>query len=203
MFSLLQWWHQPPSCGEPDMDTDLKRLTTRLEELGIERIPHSGKTYLGHLVSVYRLMKSHGCSEELCQAGLFHSIYGTEQFQGFKLELNQRSEVTELIGERAERLAYWNCAVDRATLDRALDEVGDTYTIRDRITGDHVPLTRRDYDDLCTVHLFDWLEQAPRSRLGWDYRRSAYRRMAERLGATARTAYDEVFARESASTENS
>jgi len=34
---------------------------------------------------------------------------------------------------------------------------------------------------LCRVHLFDWLEQVPRSRLGWGYRRAAYRQMAERL----------------------
>jgi len=55
-------------------------------------------------------------------------------------------------------------------------------------------LTRCELDDLCCVHLFDWLEQAPRSRFGWDYRRQAYRQMAERLGASALQAYDQVFA---------
>jgi hypothetical protein len=51
---------------------------------------------------------------------------------------------------------------------------------------------------LCRVHLFDWLEQVPRSRYGWGYRRSAYRRMAERLGGVALATYDEVFAAEPA-----
>ena len=41
-----------------------------------------------------------------------------------------------------------------------------------------------DFDDLCRVHLYDWLEQAPRSRFGYGYRREAYRGMAERLGRT-------------------
>ena len=178
------------------MSTDLKRLTARLTELGIENVPHSGKTYLGHLVNVYRLMESQGCSEELCRAGMFHSIYGTEQFQGFKLPLESRDEIRALIGERAERLGYLNCAMDRASLDAVLDQAEEPFVITDRITGERVSLSRRDYDDLCRVHLYDWLEQAPRSRLGWAYRRAAYRRMAERLGATA--AYDRVFTQEPA-----
>ena len=55
-----------------------------------------------------------------------------------------------------------------------------------------------DFDDLCRVHLYDWLEQVPRSRSGWGLRREAYRRMAERLGGVALEAYDRVFAREPA-----
>ena len=57
-----------------------------------------------------------------------------------------------------------------------------------------MPLTGREFDDLTAVHLFDWLEQAPRSRFGWDYRRQAYRQMAERLGEAALATYDRVFA---------
>ena len=43
---------------------------------------------------------------------MFHSIYGTEKFQGFTLPLERRAEVRALIGDRAERLAYLNCAKD-------------------------------------------------------------------------------------------
>ena len=39
---------------------------------------------------------------------MFHSIYGTERFQGFTLPLERRGEISALIGERAERLAYLN-----------------------------------------------------------------------------------------------
>ncbi len=46
------------------------------------------------------------------------------------------------------------------------------------------------------MHLYDWLEQVPRSRYGWGLRREAYRGMAERLGGAALAAYDRVFARE-------
>jgi hypothetical protein len=176
--------------------SELKKLTDFLMQLGVERIAHTEKTYLAHLIAVYRLMEAQKCDAELCRAGMFHSIYGTQQFQGFKLPLERRPEVRALIGERAERLAYLNCAMDRASLDRNLEQSGDTYPIVDRLSGETVVLSRHDFDDLCCVHLYDWLEQVPRSRLGWGYRRAAYRRMAERLGPVAQQAYERVFAQD-------
>jgi hypothetical protein len=86
--------------------------------------------------------------------------------------------------------------MDRATFDLAGEGNSETYHFRDRITGEPVDLPRADFEDLCRVHLFDWLEQAPRSRYGWGYRRAAYRRMAERLGGNALTTYERVFATE-------
>jgi hypothetical protein len=185
------------------MPATLKQLTDFLVNLGIEQIAHTQKNYLAHLISVYKLMEAAGCDEELCRAGLFHSIYGTEKFQGFKLPLERRGELVELIGSRAERLAHWNCVMDRASLDElvaqdVLPPSGGPHSeepllLRNRESGEMMPLTRRELDDLCRVHLFDWLEQAPRSRFGWDYRRQAYRQMAERLEGTALEAYERVF----------
>ena len=180
------------------METNLKRLTDFLMELGVEKIGHTQKTYLGHLIAVYRLMERHGCTPELCRAGMFHSIYGTQQFQGFTLPLERRGEIRELIGERAEHLAYLNCAMDRPSLDRVVADKTETYRITDRITGQPVTLSRTDFDDLCRVHLYDWLEQVPRSRYGWGHRRESYRRMADRLGEAERQTYQQVFQHEPA-----
>lgn len=185
------------------MSQTYKQLAQFLGDLGIDQVAHTQKNYLGHLLAVYRFMKDVGCDEELCQAGMFHSIYGTQQFQGFKLPLERRDEIRGMIGERAERLAYLNCAMQRETFDEALSQPGDTYTFRDRITGETVTLNRQDFDDLCRVHLYDWLEQAPRSRYGWGYRRDAYRKMAARLGPVAEDAYAEVFANEPAGSPQS
>jgi hypothetical protein len=180
------------------MNTTYKDLTKFLVDLNIEAVPHTQKNYLAHLLAVYRFMKDEGCTEELCRAGMFHSIYGTQQFQGFKLPLESRADVRQLIGERAEKLAYLNCAMQRETFDEAVHGEGPCYRFRDRIADEAVELTRQDFDDLCRVHLYDWLEQAPRSRFGWDYRRAAYRRMAERLGPEAVATYERVFAAETA-----
>jgi hypothetical protein len=110
--------------------------------------------------------------------------------------LKRRPEIQALIGERAERLAYLNSALDRASFDSALEVAFDPQRIRDRFTGEEIQLSRRDFDDLCRVHLYDWLEQVARSSLGWGYRREAYQRMAQRLGQTAQAAYARHFAAE-------
>jgi hypothetical protein len=175
------------------MDHPLKRLSDFLLSIGVEQVSHTKKTYLAHLIGVYRDMQAAGCAEDVCQAGMFHSIYGTERFQGFKLPLERRAEVRALIGPRAEHLAYVNCAMDRASFDRALEQAAGPYRIVDRITGQEVELSRPDFDDLCRIHLYDWLEQVPRSK-DWDYRRTAYQRLATRLGGVALESYDRVFA---------
>jgi hypothetical protein len=177
------------------METTYKQLTDFLVGLGAEKVAHTEKNYLAHLIAVHRLMRERGCDESLCRAGMFHSIYGTEKFQRFALPVERRVEVRQLIGERPERLAYLNCAMDRSSFDRAGEQATGPYRITDRLTGEEVVLTESDFMDLCRVHLYDWLEQVPRSQQ-WNYRRPAYRRMAERLGGEALATYDHVFALE-------
>jgi hypothetical protein len=142
-------------------------------------------------------MQAQGCTEEVCRAGMFHSIYGTELFQKFALPPERRADIRTLIGERAERLAYVNCMMDRASFDRMLEQAGAPYRITLRETREEVQLTEDDFADLCRVHLYDWLEQVPRSQR-WDYRRAAYRKMAARLGAPALKAFEETYAQEAA-----
>lgn len=121
---------------------------------------------------------------------------GTQQFQGFKLPLESRPQVRDLIGERAERLAYLNCAMNRESFDATARQEQGPYRILDRLTGETAELAPAEFDDLCRVHLYDWLEQVARSRYGWDYRRAAYRQLATRLGGAALRTYDRVFAQE-------
>lgn len=177
------------------IDKDFKRMTDFLVDMGVEEVPHTHKSYLAHLIAVYRMLESQGCAQDVCRAGMFHSIYGTEKFQGFTLPLARRDEVRTLIGDRAEHLAYLNCAMDRASFDRAVEAGTGPHAFVDRITGETVNLDQSDFDDLCRVHLVDWLEQVPRS-LEWDYRRNAYRHMAERLGSPAERLFDQVFEHE-------
>jgi hypothetical protein len=181
------------------MDPDWKRLTDFLIGEGIDKVGHTGKTYLAHLIALYKFMEARGCNRELCRAGMFHSIYGTEKFQGFKLPLERRPEVRTLIGERAERLAYLNCAMDRTAFDRAV-ALGEL-VFTDRLTRQTFALSPTDFDDLCRIHLYDWLEQVPRAQ-NWDYRRDGYRRMARRLGGVAQESYDSVFSQEPVSAKD-
>lgn len=175
------------------MDPQYKPMTEFLRQLGIEQIGHTSKSYLAHLVAVYRDLESWGCGRDVCRGGMFHSIYGTELFQGFTLPLERRQDVRELIGARAEQLAYLNCAMDRPSFDQSVATNGPSRRFGDRISGETIELAADDFDDLCRIHLCDWLEQVPRSRK-WDYRRPAYASMARHLGGVAWDAYDQVFA---------
>ncbi len=174
------------------MSDKMRTYADFLRELGAAQISHSENTYLAHASGVYRDLKSWGCSQELCDAGMFHSIYGTELFQKFTLPLERRSEVRELIGARAERLAYLNCCMVRSCFDESLKREQGPYTVKDRFLQREVELSKEDYDDLCRIHLCDWLEQVGRSDR-WNLRRDAFRRMAERLGGAAQGSYDRVF----------
>lgn len=177
------------------MHANFRQWTDFLRELGSDTVQHTDKTYLAHVIGVYRDMEADGCNEELCRAGMFHSIYGTERFQSFSLPLSRRADVRALIGERAEQLAYWNCAMDRASFDEALKRGAAPYRFRDRLNGEFVEISQEDFTDLCKIHLYDWLEQVPRSQ-EWDYRREVYRRMARELGEVAWKSYERVFAGE-------
>jgi hypothetical protein len=178
--------------------TTYKDLTDYLVKLGVGNLAHTEKSYLGHLLAVYRDLGDWGCDEAVRRAGMFHSIYGTQKFQGFKLPLESRAEVRALIGDRAEQLAYLNCVILRPSLDAVVQRGGPPYQVTDRLTNATIELTQQDFDDLCRVHLCDWLEQVPRSK-EWDYRRDAYRAMAERLGGPALAAFDRVYGLASAS----
>lgn len=174
------------------MDPEYRPMVDFLRGLDIEQVPHTGhKGFLAHLVAVHHDLEAWGCDRDACRAGLFHSIYGTELFRRWSLPLDRRDDIRKLIGERAERLAYVNCLMDRATFDALLESTGP-YRIRNRETGETMELSREDYDDLVRVHLCDWLEQVARSG-NWDYRFDAYRRMAQRLGGVARQSYDRVY----------
>jgi hypothetical protein len=175
------------------MDPDYRAMVEFLRGLDIEEVPHSGhKGFLAHLVAVSRDLEAWGCNRDVCRAGLFHSIYGTELFRRWSLPLDRRDDIRKLIGERPERLSYVNCLMDRSTFDALVDSDGP-YRIRNRETGEMMELSREDYDDLVRLHLCDWLEQVARSER-WTYRTDAYRRMAARLGGIAQESFDRVYA---------
>lgn len=175
------------------MDSEYRRMMDFLVGLGTDSVPHSGeKGFLAHLIGVHRDLEGWGCDQDVCRAGLFHSIYGTQLFQKFCLALDRRDEVRQLIGDRAERLAFVNCVMDRTSFDELITTEGP-YRIRDRLSGEIMELDEHDFHDLCVVHLCDWLEQVARSQ-HWDYRQDAYRNLAERLGGVAKESFDRVYA---------
>jgi uncharacterized protein (TIGR02466 family) len=72
-----------------------------------KNIKHSNEFFINHLIGVYNILKQINQKEDVCLAGLFHSIYGTDSF---KTNLSiERKQIKELIGEYSEQLVYEFC----------------------------------------------------------------------------------------------
>ena len=155
---------------------------TKLHEAMRQHVPealaHNGEESFDlHLVGVQSVLRAWGAAEHLTNAALFHSIYGTEGFQGFSLPLSHRAELAELIGPKAERLAWIFCMLDRATLDATLYEwqqlspaaraaaasgasAPPTFYARSELGAFPIALTsHQEWIDFQTLSLADWLEQ--------------------------------------------
>lgn len=66
-----------------------------------------------HLIGTYQTLKEYGASDYVCMAGLFHSIYGTSIFNEKTLQHSERSQIKDIIGEKAEELVYVFSMIDR------------------------------------------------------------------------------------------
>ena len=85
-----------------------------LKQLGCNECMHGTDTLLHHLIGTRTLLREWGAKEYVQDAGLYHSVYGTEYFQP---NLNvTRDQVREIIGIDAERLVdlFCSCQSPRA-----------------------------------------------------------------------------------------
>jgi predicted dehydrogenase len=219
---LSQRWERvasivPETCIRASGDSDIPpaiadvpatHLAFLKDSHNIESVRHGGRgtsTLLTHLTEVRYLLKRdlHCGDADLHAAALFHSIYGTEGFQGKTISLDDRDKLKALIGERAEFIAYTNCVMDRSTLDAAVlefrkgDAVEESYRIRSRaeLGGSEVLLSRRQLMDLMLVHFADWAQQVEAYSF-WSYRRKAYASIAAALGGICAQVYAETMSRE-------
>jgi hypothetical protein len=133
-----------------------------LDEVGTAERPHGGRSLREHLEGTCRLLEQWGNPDEVCLAGLFHSIYGTQYYRGQSLPPEQRERVRRRIGLRAEELAYLFGACDREHLVSNVHKSGD-YTLLDRIRQQEVPISGRTLSALLEIELANVLEQLPPS----------------------------------------
>ena len=145
-------------------------------------------------------------------------------FQGYKLPLNRRPQVRDLIGKRAERLVWIFCMVDRKSMDDTLYLLDDEYQQNNRSFEfkarpelGSFPIKLMDEHEwlnFIELSLADYLEQVegaatkPSDLFQWkvgdaySYRRQAYINMRDilvkRLGKTVvAETYKAVYDRES------
>jgi hypothetical protein len=126
-----------------------------LRGLGFANLEHDSHVpFLSHLMGTRRLLASWGERPALCDAGLFHSVYGTEYFVPERVA--DRGDVVAIIGPEAERIAWLWCAITRNTIDPE----HRTVELRDDRTVE--PLTPAEVYDLATLWAADTVEQIAR-----------------------------------------
>jgi hypothetical protein len=120
--------------------------------------PHSGRALIDHLAGVYRLLEAWNNAPEICRAGLFHSIYGTNIFTVRSASFDDRAHIRAVIGDVAERLAFLFCVSERpvAFLKAALER---NYILADVVHGGEVPVTEAELNALIEIEVANFLEQ--------------------------------------------
>ena len=94
---------------------------TFLISLDATQTAHSGRTLFEHLKGVHDLLRDWDNTEEVCLAGLYHSIYGTSTFK--HQSLKDRSRLVEMIGDHAEFLVHCFSTRDRPLFESVDDPV--------------------------------------------------------------------------------
>jgi len=141
----------------PGIRPDDPRLAF-LREHQTQTTGHSDRTLLEHLLGTWQLLADWGNPAAVCNAGLFHSVYGTESFQHAAVPTSLRPQVRALIGERAERVA-WLFGRRTNVSFAANASRSSGHTLADRSTGATLPLSPQDWQDLCEVFVANAIEQ--------------------------------------------
>lgn len=148
-----------------------------LIDAGADKIPHSGRTLLDHLIATCRLLADWRNPAHVCTAGLFHSIYGTRTFRVRAIDHSERRRVRRVIGQRAEQLAYLFGACDRDCFFLMLDE--QPVLLHDKVQDQAISVSRDTLHALIEVEVANILEQVPYKKRISPVVRDTYRRQCE------------------------
>jgi Domain of unknown function (DUF6817) len=108
-------------AASPSMDEHLQNRIRFLRVACTEGMPHTERGLLDHLLGTRQLLVEWGARPVVCDAGLFHSVYGTEHYKPTAMPLSMRAAVQQLIGDEAESLAWLFCMMRRETFDQNLE----------------------------------------------------------------------------------
>jgi hypothetical protein len=132
-------------------------IFTELADLGAEELQHPSGSLMSHLGATYRLLKSWGNREPLCQAGLYHAVYGTSAFNSNLVEVGKRKQIASLIGDEAEAIVYCYCACNRKFFYPQIGRVDEPIFLN-RFTEKKETLTEQMLTDLLELTLANELE---------------------------------------------
>lgn len=124
-----------PSSFTDSVDPELSVICEGLASKGALIAPHSqanpnplsavkqimfGRKFPGnffdHLIGVWKVLVAWKQPRYICRGGMFHSVYGTNQYRAGLWGYHQRNQVRDLVGPRAEQLAFLICTAERSEI---------------------------------------------------------------------------------------
>lgn len=144
---------------------------------------HTGITFLEHLIGTYDLLTNWQEGQYVCDAGLFHSVYGTSNSDNALIHLSKRNELKALLGEEAEQLIYVYCYAQPSSLycavqaskksdstnydlmSRNSDVNAKIHRVQLRYGQSSVRVSDAYLDDMCQLIFANWFEQAQRQEI--------------------------------------
>lgn len=111
---------------------------------------HLHKSFYEHLCNVYMYLHEQKLPEDVCNAGLFHSVYGTE-FYEFSSSRITREVVRGYIGDYAEELVHLFCGFKKNRFKA--------------IVGNALGLSKQQQLDLCYVEFANLWDQRQHGEL--------------------------------------
>lgn len=132
-----------------------------LKNLGVGEFAHLNGTLESHLLGTYALLVEWDNPAYVCDAGLYHAVYGTQPMKRLGMPHNEyspsdRPKIREIIGTESERLVYLYGACDR---DWFYPQIGSPKAVyRDRFTGEKPELPSGTFKDLLEITMANELE---------------------------------------------
>ncbi|TRU11014.1 MAG: hypothetical protein EWV75_12935 [Microcystis wesenbergii Mw_QC_S_20081001_S30D] len=134
-------------------------ILNQLKQLGCDSTAHMNRDLLTHFQGTYQLLKKWGNQEAVCLAGLCHALYGTQTFPVALVSFSKRQEIAALIGEEAEKLAYYYSIITRQHFTENLKKNTNNLAIKSRLDGSIIPIQESEFIQLLEIFLADHLEQ--------------------------------------------
>lgn len=111
-----------PDSLKSEVEEEFAKEIAFLKEIGCDKLPHSGRTLLDHLIGTAVLLRERGRNKRIQRAGLFHSIYGTAGYKKSE-DLNvDRNTIAGLIGYYSEFLVFIFCKTECRTTKILADD---------------------------------------------------------------------------------
>ncbi|PRX19165.1 hypothetical protein B0G75_13928 [Paraburkholderia sp. BL18I3N2] len=161
----------------PEVAT-LDRPLALIEDAAL--VPHFLGSLWDHLCGTWKILNRHAYGQNICLAGLLHSIYSTEHYCHSLCSLSNRRRVATCVGGDVEQLVYHYCATYKKSIWSEILGNRQSLVLRSRLDDQPISLTRDEALCILQVACADWIEQcaesngSPKAFMAWYFKNVAF-----------------------------